>query len=88
MSYPHSPGFESVDTSVTAAASVTESASSMRSRIKRHILWRTDATCDEVERALGLRHQTASARIRELVRKRKTTSGRDARVYVVKAAAS
>jgi len=51
------------------------------------------ATCDEVEDALELRHQTASARVRELVqlgklfdsgRERKTRSGRRATVWVAK----
>lgn len=48
-------------------------------------------TCDEIEQAFGLRHQTASARLRELelsghLRKtdqRRTRSGRMARVYRV-----
>lgn len=49
------------------------------------------ATCDEVEERTGLAHQTASARIRELVQeglifdsgaRRKTRSGRNARVYL------
>lgn len=48
-------------------------------------------TSEEVEQALGLRHQTASARIRELVqagrvrdsgRRRQVRSGRWARVWV------
>lgn len=50
-------------------------------------------TCDEVEARLNLRHQTASARINELVRKgkivdagkrRKTRSGRAATVWIVR----
>lgn len=50
------------------------------------------ATCDEVEEALYLRHQTASARVHELMRakrivasgkKRRTRSGRTATVWVV-----
>jgi hypothetical protein len=49
------------------------------------------ATCDEVEQALEGRHQTISARIRELVLmhfiidskvRRLTRSGRLARVYI------
>lgn len=48
------------------------------------------ATCDEVENALELKHQTASARIRELAQMgliaprgvRKTRSGRNATVWV------
>lgn len=48
------------------------------------------ATCDEIERATGLSHQTASARVRGLFQKRKiettgdrrpTRSGRNAQVY-------
>ena len=50
------------------------------------------ATCEEVEKACGLRHQTASPRIRELVQsgfleitklRRTNDSGRTARVYKV-----
>jgi predicted transcriptional regulator len=48
-------------------------------------------TCDEVEIALGLTHQTASARVNELMKKkliidstlrRKTRSGRKATVWI------
>ncbi len=51
------------------------------------------ATCDEVERYLGMPHQTASARIRGLVKKdkiigsdhtRKTRTGRKAMVWITK----
>lgn len=50
----------------------------------------TGMTCDEVEVALGLSHQTCSARVNELngvgyikvEGKRPTRSGRNARVYV------
>jgi len=55
----------------------------------------TGATCDEVERALGLRHSTASARIRELhqdgrlrydaEQTRLTSAGCPARVYFTQA---
>lgn len=50
------------------------------------------ATCDEIEVATGLSHQTASARVRDLVKdgylvdtgaRRATRSGRSARVYQV-----
>jgi len=50
------------------------------------------STCDEAEEGLDMKHQTASARLRELVLKefivdsgmrRRTRSGRGARVYVV-----
>jgi predicted transcriptional regulator len=50
----------------------------------------TGGTCDELEQAMGLSHQTCSARLRELNMKnriydsgkrRKTRSGRDAIVW-------
>ena len=53
-------------------------------------LRRGGMTCDEVEYVTGLKHQTASARVRDLSREgkleasglfRKTSSGRDACVY-------
>jgi len=86
------------DTSFNAAASVEE----LTGRLRRQVYSAIDKygdrglTCDEVEVALGLRHQTASARINELSnrafiidsgRRRKTRSGRDAVVWVVKQAA-
>lgn len=82
------------DTSEQAAESVKETAASVRNRILKFIEIRGEegATCDEVERFLGLKHQTASARIAELHHKfrrivdsgqrRKTRSGRNAAVYV------
>jgi hypothetical protein len=82
---------------VSAAAheSVKEGVASLRNRIAAYVRerGRRGATCDEVEVALGLRHQTASARISELKqaatlmpvrgRGRRTRSGRYAAVYVV-----
>jgi Fic family protein len=86
------------DTSHAAFKTTTpESRATQRSRV----LWaisETDRwygvdpgrTCDEVERLTGMSHQTASARITELVIegkvrdtgiRRKTRSGRSARVY-------
>lgn len=55
-------------TSKEAAETLIDSAGSLRARILSFIVARDSrgATCDEVEVALGLRHQTASARIREL----------------------
>lgn len=49
-------------------------------------------TCDQLEMELGLRHQTASARVRELFLRnaitstsiRKTRSGRSAQVWVAR----
>lgn len=91
--YPYSPGFERPVTSVAAAASMADSADSVRGRVFDFIAARADgATCDEVEVGLGLKHQTASARIRELVllgkvnkpgAKRLTGSGRAALVAMV-----
>lgn len=80
------------DISETAAVSVAETASTMRQRVLRYIhhCCFIGATCDEVEVALGMAHQTASARIRELAQmeliedtgdRRKTRSGRSARIY-------
>lgn len=67
-----------------------ETVDQLRSRIFVEVRERGGATCDEIEVALGLRHQTASARIRELVEagklvdsdeRRPTRSGRDAVVW-------
>lgn len=66
----------------------------MRRRITAHIAAAGDqgATCDEVEVALELPHQTASARIAELRHRgviqydkarRKTRTGSSARVYFI-----
>lgn len=55
------------------------------------------ATCDECERGLGLTHQSASARFNELTganifvstrTKRKTRSGKDATVHIVREGAT
>jgi hypothetical protein len=81
------------DTSEAAAVAITPKAEGLRLLVYRHI-WRNGsygATCCEVELALEMRHQTASARIRELYlsddvrdsgRRRRTTSGRNAVVWV------
>ena len=87
------------DTSREAAESVRSVVSSVRVRVYEYVRerGREGATSDEVEAALGLRHQTASARIRELVKKgvltnsgarRRTRSGRTARVVTVPLAGS
>lgn len=75
-------------TSVAAAESVRSSAAQLRERVLEHIraAGSAGATCDEVEAALQLRHQTASARVNELMKagqiyeggKRATRSGRQA----------
>lgn len=81
-----------VDTSEEAAVRIEPNRLARRvlAFIQGTTAW--GATCDEVERELGLRHQTASARCRELELarrivktqdKRPTSSGRRARVYKV-----
>lgn len=81
-----------MDTSVAAAASLAPSAGQLRSRVLVEVRERGGATCDEVEQALRMQHQTASARIRELVldgrlvdsgERRLTKSNRRAAVWVV-----
>ncbi len=92
--YPWRPGFEGgSDTSKAAAESMQESSATIRERVYRYIKNRgpQGATSEECETALNLRHQTASARIRELammlriidsVTRRETRSGRLAVVWV------
>lgn len=79
------------DTSEGASESMEGSAATLRASVLRHIT-SAESTCDEVEVALGLRHQTASARVRELAlmnkivnsgKRRKTSSGRLAIVWRV-----
>jgi hypothetical protein len=82
-------------TSKAAAESIAPSAHAIRSKVLAFVKsrGRNGATCDEVEASLDLRHQTASARIRELYLhreiaeggKRATRSGRQAVVWVVMA---
>lgn len=80
-------------TSKAAAESMEEVAPSMQKRVLRFIASRgaEGATDDAIEGALGLRHQSASARRRELVlagfvsdsgRTAKTRSGRAATLWV------
>jgi predicted transcriptional regulator len=91
--YPERPGFvQGSDTSEDAADSLDDRT---LGRLRRLVLDRVSgspsgATCDEIEVALELRHQTASARLRELQlmgwvetsnEKRLTRSGRMAHVY-------
>lgn len=86
---PSVPG----DTSEDAAASMESYVHGLRKKVFDFIEEQGDATCDEAEVCLSLRHQTASARIRELVLggfiedtggRRKTRSGRRARVYALR----
>ena len=78
------------ETSRQAAASIKPHLSRLQVDILNLVIARNGVTCDEVERSLELRHQTASARIRELASsgliqdsgtKRKTSSGRTAVVW-------
>ncbi len=79
------------DTSLAAYDSILPHASRLARQVYG-VIARGGATCEECETALGMKHQTASARIRELKdkhlvrdsgRRRKTTSGRLAAVMVV-----
>lgn len=86
------------DTSRRAAESIEDGLNQMQEQVLSAI--RSDAsgrTCDEVEHVLALRHQTVSARIRELAckskivdsgRRRVTRSGRAAVVWVSKPSGS
>lgn len=70
LPYNGLPPFEaSSETSKQAAQEIATDARAIRSQVLRFIVQQGvfGATCDEVEQALGLRHQTASARCRELV---------------------
>jgi DNA adenine methylase len=82
------------DTSLAAASAVAGTAEQMRGRALVEIRSRgvAGATCDEVEVALEMKHQTASARLRELAlegeiadsgERRRTRSGCKAAVWVV-----
>ena len=82
-------------TSKAAAASMKHPSVSLRARVLQHIrnCGVIGATCDEIEGALDLSHQTASARVYDLRKadaiedkglRRDTKSGRKAVVWVVK----
>lgn len=83
-----------VDTSKAAAQSVRKTAPAMRAKVLAYIKSQggNGSTTDQAEVALGMSHQTCSARVHELAKlgaiedsgvRRKTRSGRTARVYVV-----
>lgn len=96
---PHAPPHvRGSATSLAAAISVADTAGTLRSQVFAFVARRDQngATCWEAERDMGLRHQTASARIRELAqsgalvdsgRKRRTETGRLAVVWIAKAVA-
>ena len=87
------PSVSSSDTSREAAVSMSHVAHALRTKAYNYIVSHEGATCDEIENALNMRHQTASARVRELVllgvivnsgQRRKTRSGRSASVWIRK----
>lgn len=88
------PFVKGSDTSKAAAESIGGVVDRDRILILSFIKRVDGATCDEIEVALGLSHQTASARCSDLKNKfclivdsgerRKTRSGRNASVYVAR----
>ena len=76
--------------SMAAFESVKADAGTMRTKVL-DLVSQSPVTCDEIEAALGMTHQTASARLTELFQasrvvrtgKRPTRSGRSAWVYDV-----
>jgi hypothetical protein len=93
--YPDTPGYSNPTTSKAAADGMKPTAPALRTRIVSELQVRADfgATCDELEQAFDLPHQTVSARIRELAlgekivdsgNKRPTRSGRAAIVWHAK----
>jgi hypothetical protein len=92
--YPYVPGHVNTDTSEEAADSMLDHVGRLQGMVLEHLAKRQKlgATDWELERDLGLRHQTVSARRREMelrgfVRnsgeKRLTDSGRRAIVWVL-----
>ena len=90
------PRVRGCETSEAAAESVAPLVGGMQRKVLDELLRLGDrgATCDELEVSLQMSHQNASARLWELRKKnpplvrwsgekRKTRSGRAARVYVV-----
>ena len=93
------PHVKGSDTSRAAANSVAMDARHLRAVVFNHILGSgtVGMTCDQVEETMNGRHQTISARIRELRnegrivdsgRRRPTRSGRSAIVYLATCNAS
>ena len=81
---------EVLSTSRAAYESIKELRSTLYKKVLKHIRDTGGATCDETEQALGLSHQTCSARFNDLSRtgriyisglRRPTRSGRQANVY-------
>ena len=93
MTYPATPGYVRTSRTSCAAAKFAEpSAGTVRAWVLREIRksGKRGRTCEQIERLCSLRHQSASARIRELVLDglveiigtRENESGVRARVYV------
>lgn len=55
-------------TSLSAGDSISGAAASLRALVLQTITVTGGATCDEVEALTGMKHQTASARVRELAK--------------------
>ena len=74
-----SPPHNNTACSVAAARSQRDTVKSKRALVYSYIAQRgqTGATSDEVERALGLRHTTVSARINEMSQREKPSLLRD-----------
>lgn len=91
FAYPTYPGYAPNETSMAAAEKIAPLAISIGEKVYQAIK-ASPSTCYEVEVSLGLAHQTASARFRELALKnrirpngeqRKTGSGCKAMVWCV-----
>jgi hypothetical protein len=93
MTYPSTPGYVRTSATSKAAATFIEpSAGTIRAWVLKEIRksGKRGRTCEQIERLCKLRHQSASARIRELVLDglveaigtRENESGVRARVYV------
>ncbi len=90
--FAYVPYVRGSDTSRAAADSMVPHVSAIERCVLNFVsAYHEGATCDEIEFAMGLAHQTASARLKGLSDKglikdsgarRKTRSGRAARVYV------
>lgn len=94
--YGGHPPHSDQETSLDAATSMKPIVDTLQDRVLAYIVNQgaAGATDDEIEQALQLRHQTASARRRELVlmrpprilhdgTRRRTRSGRAAKVWIV-----
>lgn len=92
--YDGTPPHENVSTSLAAGESMLPTVATLQRKVYDAIRWSGDRglTDDEIEEMLELRHQTASARRRELFLKglivndgetRATSSGRQAKVWVI-----